>query len=185
MHILAGKYKNKRLQSSLSPKVKPTVRRLRETLFNYLGERIVGARFLDLCAGSGAVGIEALSRGAAHATFVDRSVKFCHFVMTNLDVCEVPEAEADVVADDVIAFLARVRAGSAVPPWEVVFYDPPYDADYGPVLHELGRPGILTTTGLLIAEHDAELEMPVGVGQLRVVEIFRQGDSTLTVFAQA
>lgn len=182
MHILAGKYKNKRLQSSLSPKVKPTVRRLRETLFNYLGERVVGARFLDLCAGSGSVGLEALSRGAAHATFVDRSVKFCHFIMANLDTCDVPEDEADVFADEAVLFLERARA-AATTPWEVVFYDPPYDVDYGPVLGQIGQGGILSPdNGVLIAEHTSDLEMPPTFGQLNVVEVFAQGDSCLTVF---
>jgi 16S rRNA (guanine(966)-N(2))-methyltransferase RsmD len=182
MHILAGKYKNKRLQSSLSPKVKPTVRRLRETLFNYLGDRVEGARFLDLCAGSGAVGIEALSRGACHATFVDRSVKFCHFIMTNLDTCDVPEEVADVVAEDAVLFL-QLAQESSTPPWDVVFYDPPYEIDYGPVLAEIGRGGILVpAAGLLIAEHLSELEMPLKIDQLRVIEVFAQGDSCLTVF---
>jgi 16S rRNA (guanine(966)-N(2))-methyltransferase RsmD len=182
MHILAGKYKNKRLQSSLSPKVKPTVRRLRETLFNYLGERVVDARFLDLCAGSGAVGIEALSRGAAHATFVDRSVKFCHFIMTNLDTCEIPEDEADVVADDAVLFLQRAQE-SSTPPWDVVFYDPPYEIDYGPVLAQIGQGGILIPdSGFLIAEHLSELEMPLKINQLSAIEVFAQGDSCLTVF---
>ena len=73
--------------------VRPTSDRLRETLFNVIAPRIEGARFLDLCAGSGAVGIEALSRGAAHVTFVDRSRKMCGLVEANLDLCGVPEDE--------------------------------------------------------------------------------------------
>jgi 16S rRNA (guanine(966)-N(2))-methyltransferase RsmD len=182
MHVLAGKYKNKRLQSSLSPKVKPTVRRMREALFAYLGERIEGARFLDLCAGSGSVGIEALSRGAGHVTFVDRSVKFCHFIMANLDSCKVPEIEADVVADDAVLFLQRA-AIALDSCWDIVYYDPPYDIDYGPVLAEIGGGTILEPeTGMFFVEHTAELEMPAEIGGLRVATVMEQGDSCITVF---
>jgi 16S rRNA (guanine966-N2)-methyltransferase len=182
MHILAGKYKNKRLQSSLSPKVKPTVRRMREALFDHIGERIDGARFLDLCAGSGAVGIEALSRGAAHTTFVDRSVKFCHFIMANLDTCDVPEEAADVVADDVAMFLQRTAIESPAR-WDVIFYDPPYDIDYGPVLAEIGHGLFLEPgAGLFIVEHSAELEMPPAIGELAVADVIEHGDSRLTIF---
>ena len=77
--------------------VRPTSDRLRETLFNIIAPRIDDARFLDLCAGSGAVGIEALSRGASSATFVDRSRKMCGLVEANLDLCKVPEDQTEVV----------------------------------------------------------------------------------------
>src|SRR5438270_14016619 len=97
MQILAGKYKNHHLQSSASPKVKPTARRLREALFDFLGARIMEARFLDLCAGSGAVGVEALSRGAMHVTFVERSAKICSFIESNLEHCGISKAQAEVV----------------------------------------------------------------------------------------
>lgn len=182
MHVLAGKYKNKRLQSSLSPKVKPTVRRLREALFNYLGERIEGARFLDLCAGSGSVGIEALSRGAGHSTFVERSVKFCHFIMTNLDTCAVDEADADVVADDAVLFLERAYSDETQA-WDIIFYDPPYGIDYGPVLALVGAGAGLAMDGLLVVEHITELELPAELGSIAVIDAMEFGDSRLTVYA--
>jgi 16S rRNA (guanine966-N2)-methyltransferase len=185
MHVLGGKYKNRLLQSSVSPKVKPTVRRLRESLMAYLGDRIVDARFLDLCAGSGSVGIEALSRGAAHATFVDRSVKFCHFIMANLDLCEVPDECAEVVAEDAVAFLQRA-AKETQPRWDVVYYDPPYEIDYGPVLAELGRGKTLARrAGLLVIEHLTELEIPVKVGEITLDHQIIQGDSALSFFVCA
>ncbi|MEO6392179.1 MAG: 16S rRNA (guanine(966)-N(2))-methyltransferase RsmD [Pyrinomonadaceae bacterium] len=182
MHVLAGKYKNQRLQSSLSPKVKPTVRRLREALFNYLGDQIEGARFLDLCAGSGSVGIEALSRGAGHATFVERSVKFCHFIMTNLDTCAVDEAEADVVADDAVLFLERAHADETLA-WDIIFYDPPYGIDYGPVLALIGAGAGLAMDSLLVVEHVTDLELPAAIGSISIIDAMEFGDSCLTVFA--
>src|SRR6185503_16694531 len=90
MRIIAGAYKGRNLKSPPSLEVRPTSDRLRETLFNVIAPRIEDARFLDLCAGSGAVGIEALSRGAAHLTFVDRSRRMCALIKSNLDLCGVP-----------------------------------------------------------------------------------------------
>ncbi|HEV7844431.1 MAG TPA: RsmD family RNA methyltransferase [Pyrinomonadaceae bacterium] len=88
--MITGKYRHRFLQSVASQSARPTARRLREALFEILSFRVDGAHFLDLCAGSGAVGIEALSRGAAHVTFVDRSPKMCSYIESNLAACGVP-----------------------------------------------------------------------------------------------
>ncbi|HWS98873.1 MAG TPA: RsmD family RNA methyltransferase, partial [Pyrinomonadaceae bacterium] len=100
MQVTSGKYRRRRLLCSPSPKVRPTARRTREVLFGFLGARVLGAHFLDLCAGSGAVGIEALSRGASFATFVDRSPKMCRFVEENLAACGVPAGRAEIWLSD-------------------------------------------------------------------------------------
>src|SRR5437870_8031751 len=107
MRIIAGKYRGRRLKSPPSFQTRPTSDRLRETLFNIIVPRIEGARFLDLCAGSGAVGIEALSRGAAHVTFVDQSRKMCALIEANLRGLNVDEDEIDVVAGEAAEFLRR------------------------------------------------------------------------------
>src|SRR5215210_9487559 len=100
MRIIAGEYRGRALKSPPSMQIRPTSDRLRETLFNVLAPRIGEARFLDLCAGSGAVGIEALSRGAAYVTFVDRSRKMCGLIEANLDLCGVPEDRTEVVMSE-------------------------------------------------------------------------------------
>src|SRR5882672_6431727 len=105
MRIIAGKYRGRNLKSPPSLEVRPTSDRLRETLFNVIASRIEGIRFLDLCAGSGAVGIEALSRGAAHVTFVDRSRKMRGLIEANLELCRVPEDEVKVITADAVEFL--------------------------------------------------------------------------------
>src|SRR3982750_2105675 len=110
MRIITGKYRGRNLRSPPSMQVRPTSDRLRETLFNILAPRIEGVRFLDLCAGSGAVGIEALSRGATYVTFVDRSRKMCGLVESNLDLCHVPEDETEVVMSEAAEFLRRTSA---------------------------------------------------------------------------
>src|SRR2546429_8504056 len=100
MRIIAGKFRGRKLKSPPSLQTRPTSDRLRETLFNILAPRIAGTRFLDLCAGSGAVGIEALSRGSAYVTFVDRSRKMCSLIEANLDELKAGEDETDVVSSE-------------------------------------------------------------------------------------
>src|SRR5256714_10266187 len=125
MRVIAGNYRGRTLRSPPSMQVRPTSDRLRETLFNVLAPRIEGARFLDLCAGSGAVGIEALSRGAIHTTFVDRSRKMCGLIEANLDLCGIPEEETEVVLSEAAEFLRRA-ATRGEQEWDIAFFDPPH-----------------------------------------------------------
>src|SRR5215468_4352398 len=105
MRIIAGKFRGRRLKSPPSDRTRPTSDRLRETLFNVLAPRMEGARFLDLCAGTGAVGIEALSRGAERVTFVDQSRKMCALIETNLNELIVDENEFEIVVAEASGFL--------------------------------------------------------------------------------
>ena len=88
-------------------KVRPTSDRLRETLFNVIAPRIQEARFLDLCAGSGAVGIEAISRGASHATFVDRSRRSCKLIESNVELCRISEEQQEIYSAEAREFLRQ------------------------------------------------------------------------------
>src|SRR5215813_359241 len=97
MRIIAGKYRGRKLKSPPSLRTRPTSDRLRETLFNILAPRIEGARFLDLCAGTGAVGIEALSRGAACVSFVDQSRKMGGLIENNLHLLKIAQGDYQVV----------------------------------------------------------------------------------------
>src|SRR5882762_594452 len=105
MRIIAGKYRGRTLKSPTSLETRPTSDRLRETLFNILAPRIKGARFLDLCAGSGAVGIEALSRGAAQVSFVAQSRKMCALIEANLETLRVDEDVVEVMGVEALEFL--------------------------------------------------------------------------------
>ncbi len=164
--------------------MRPTSDRLRETLFNIIAPRIEGARFLDLCAGSGAVGIEALSRGASHATFVDRSRKMCGLVEANLDLCRVPEEETDVVQHEAADFLQRCLKRETRK-WDIVFFDPPYSNDYLKVLTQFGTSELLSDNGLLIAEHYHKNDLPNLVGRLSRHRVLKQGDSALSFYSAA
>jgi 16S rRNA (guanine(966)-N(2))-methyltransferase RsmD len=183
MRVIGGKYRGRNLKSPPSLQVRPTSDRLRETLFNVLAPRIENARFLDLCAGSGAVGIEALSRGAAHITFVDRSRKMSALIASNLELCRVSTAASTVVSAEAGDFLDRIIK-QAPGPWDIVFFDPPYADDYLAVLERIGSHGekLLTGDGLVIVEHDKRKLLPEIVGSLRQTRNLKQGDSVLSFY---
>lgn len=183
MRVIAGKFRGRNLKSPPSLRVRPTSDRLRETLFNVIAPRIEGTRFLDLCAGSGAVGIEAISRGARHATFVDQSRRMCALVASNLELCRIAAEESSVVTMEASEFL-RNAAKRARESWDIIFFDPPYAGDYLDVLNlfapETGR--LLAETGLLIVEHHHKKTLPDELGQIQRQRILKQGDSALSFY---
>lgn len=183
MRIIAGQYRGRNLKSPRSNQVRPTSDRLRETLFNVIAPQIEGTRFLDLCAGSGAVGIEALSRGAVHATFVDRSRKMCALVEANLDLCGIPEEQTAVAQAEAAGFLNRFVARKHKP-WDIIFFDPPYATDYLQVLAIIDAHAseLLTNEGLLIVEHHRKNDLKSEVEGLVRARLLKQGDSALSFY---
>jgi 16S rRNA (guanine966-N2)-methyltransferase len=186
MRIIAGKYRGRNLKSPPSLQTRPTSDRLRETLFNILAPRIEGSRFLDLCAGSGAVGIEALSRGAAHVTFVDRSRKMYALIETNLDLLKIKDDEAEVVNREALDVLRRLVKSEAEP-FDVIFFDPPYTMDYEEVLDYLGSSAeqLIAQDGVVIVEHHKKKELKEEFGALKRYREVKQGDSKLSFYARA
>ena len=166
--------------------MRPTSDRLRETLFNVIAPRIEGVRFLDLCSGSGAVGIEALSRGAAHVTFVDRSRKMCSLIESNLDLCRIEEDESEVIQSEAQDYLRRVigQQRAASEPWDIVFFDPPYVTDYSPILATFAtqESSLLSENGLLIVEHHHKTILPEDLDRIRRTRVLKQGDSALSFY---
>ena len=183
MRIIAGQYRGRVLKSPPALQIRPTSDRLRETLFNVIAPRIAGARFLDLCTGSGAVGIEAISRGASFVTFVDRSRKMCGLVEANLDLCSVPEEVTEVVLSEAADYLRRreTRGGA---PYDIAFLDPPYAIDYAPILDLFGArtQTLLAEDGILIVEHHHKTALKDAVGNRRRWRILKQGDSALSFY---
>jgi len=172
MRIIAGEYKGRNLKSPPSLNVRPTSARLRETLFNVIAPRIEEARFLDLCAGSGAVGIEALSRGASHVTFVDRSRRMCKLIESNVELCRIPEEQWVIYCSEANEFLRQSKDER----WDIVYFDPPYKEDYLQTLK------LLSNNELVIAEHHHKTELPDTIGDLQRTRILKQGDSALSFF---
>jgi 16S rRNA (guanine966-N2)-methyltransferase len=177
--VIAGSARGQRLVAP-GPGTRPLGDRVKQTLFAILEPDLPGARFLDLFAGSGAAGIEALSRGAAHATFVERdaaAAKVIHanLVRTHLDV------RASVATGDAIAWLHRGGAGSAEP-FDVAFVDPPYEkiALLEASLEAVGdriRPG-----GRVVAKHHWRSVPPAQVGLLASDRERRFGETSLTFY---
>jgi len=183
MRIIAGKFRGRKLKSPPSLQTRPTSDRLRETLFNILAPRIAGARVLDLCAGTGAVGIEALSRGAIHVTFVDQSRKMCALIEENLAPLAIDEDEIEIEIGEVSDSL-RTFVKKAKEPFDIVFFDPPYAGDYEIVLDYVGEHAaeLLATGGVAIVEHDKKKELREEVGQLKRYRVVKQGDSSLSFY---
>jgi 16S rRNA (guanine966-N2)-methyltransferase len=183
MRVISGVYGGRLLKSPPDHRTRPTSDRLRETLFNVLAPRIDDeTRFLDLCAGTGAIGIEAISRGAAYVTFVDRSKKACALIEENLDKLHVPESETEVLNLDVENFTGRAHHS----PWDIAFFDPPYDSDYSIVLHDFGsKSDLLNDGGVLIVEHHTKKHMKDEVGTLRRWRVLKQGETSLSFYENA
>jgi 16S rRNA (guanine(966)-N(2))-methyltransferase RsmD len=183
MRIIAGKYKGRKLKSP-SLETRPTSDRLRETLFNILTPCIEGARFLDLCAGTGAVGIEALSRGASHVTFVDQSRGMSALIKESCDTLKIDSDNIELITADASDFL-RGYANKSQQPYDIVFFDPPYAMDYNVLKYVGEKKGVLTADGLLIVEHYKKKELAAEAGDLRRFRQVKQGDSVLSFYEWA
>jgi len=180
MRVIAGIYKGRRLKTLEGSAVRPTSDRMRETLFNILAPRIEGARFLDLCAGSGAIGIEALSRGAAHVTFIEVSRKAASVISENLRHCGIRE-DYSFVMRDALAGLKYVARDNQ--PFDIIYFDPPYDSDlYSPVLWQIARNHLLAAGGIVIVEHRRQQLLAPNYDDLRPYRELAQSDSCLTFY---
>jgi len=184
MRVISGVYRGRILRSPADRKTRPTSDRLRETLFNVLAPRLDDeTRFLDLCAGTGAIGIEALSRGCSYVTFVDKSRKACALIEENLDHLDVPEERTEVICLPAETFAGRDHKD----PWDIAFYDPPYDNNYGLVLFEFGNSThkLLTHDGILVIEHHTKNNIPDASGGLRRWRVLKQGETSLSFFERS
>lgn len=186
MRIIAGTYRSRTLDAPPGLSTRPTSDRLRETLFNVLAPRIAGAAFLDLYAGSGAVGLEALSRGAARVTFVERAPAALKILRKNLDQLAIKDG-FEIRAESVAAFLRSSTKPTPKPErYEVAFADPPYDdlEEYAATLGTIGRvPEILAPGAVIVAEHRHKQKLDDQYGCLRRTRLLEQGDAALSFYA--
>jgi 16S rRNA (guanine966-N2)-methyltransferase len=186
MRIIAGSLRSRTLVAPPGLATRPTSDRLRETLFNVLAPRIEGAAFMDLYAGSGAVGIEALSRGAARVEFVERAPAALKVLRGNLEKLGL-RAGFRIHAASVGATLRRAVETPKREQYEVLFLDPPYDAaeEYAATLGLLGgsAAGLLAEGALVIAEHRRKERLEDRYGLLARTRLLKQGDAALSFFA--
>ena len=186
MRVIAGSYRSRPLAAPQGLETRPTSDRLRETLFNVLAPRIEGAVFLDLYAGSGAVGIEALSRGAAEAIFVENAEMALKAIRKNLASLGIKSGYALEQRSAAAAIKRLAASGKQA---DIVFLDPPYaDAhEYETVLALLsGECGaLLAPRAIVIAEHLKKYEPAEGFGALARYRLLKQGDAALSFYRAA
>ncbi len=173
MRVIAGSYKGRRLKAPTWDGLRPTSDKLRETLFNIVAARIDDARVLDGYAGTGAVGIEALSRGAGHVTFVETNPRATALIEANLALCGV-ERGYTIHRGDVASVLRRLPAGAA---FDLILLDPPYDADTVTQALEAAA-AVLSPDGLVVLERATRREPEVPAALTRVRDV-KPGESPL------
>jgi 16S rRNA (guanine966-N2)-methyltransferase len=175
MRVIAGEFRSRRLKSLPGAALRPTPDRLREALFSVLAPRLAGCTFLDAYAGCGAVGIEALSRGASRAVFIETHRPAVRVIEENLRLLGA-EARSLVIRGQVLKHLPRVEA-------DIVFLDPPYglEREYGQALQLLGeRP-----PDLVIVQHSARLALEDSYGGLARARMLKQGSNVLSFYEPA
>ncbi|MBN2431825.1 MAG: 16S rRNA (guanine(966)-N(2))-methyltransferase RsmD [Acidobacteria bacterium] len=181
MRIIGGRLKGRQLLTVPGLAVRPTIARLKESYFNIVGEEIAGARFLDLCAGAGSMGIEALSRGAAEAIFVEKSRPALAVLRRNLAKCGLTSGYR-IVAGDLFRELPRLAAHHENV--DLIYFDPPYFENlYESTLELVARQRLLAQGGLLAADHFKKTPLPSRVGELVRVRQVRHGDAVLSFYA--
>lgn len=176
MRIIAGTLKSRRLATPDFEGLRPSSDSLRETLFNVIAPRVPGANLLDGFAGTGAIGIEALSRGAASVTFVDDDRRAIALVGENVRRCGV--AERCVI---IRGRLTEVSRRLTLAPFDLILLDPPYDEkDLSAVLEAAA--GVLSDGGLVVLEHARRREAPESAGNLTRTRSLVSGDSALAFY---
>jgi 16S rRNA (guanine(966)-N(2))-methyltransferase RsmD len=185
MRVIAGEFRSRVLQAPKGMATRPTSDRLRETLFSVLGLRVEGARFVDLYAGSGAVGIEAISRGAAFVWFAEKERPAVAAIRANLAALKI--AGGFALEDRGVARLLREMAEKERAA-EIVFLDPPYeDAEaYRSTLELLARErlSLLADDAIVVAEHARRSPLEERYGALQRYRVLEQGDAALSFYKQ-
>ena len=182
MRIIAGKFRSRHLKPPpRGLELRPTSDRLRETLFNVLANQIEGAVFVDLFAGTGGVGIEALSRGAAKVYLAESDRKAARLIRENLQALTIGE-EAELFECDATQAIHSLEAETAS--CDIIFLDPPYDAHgaYARTLELLADSSMVTGETLVIAEHDKHFDPGAATGTLQRYRQLRQGDAVLSFY---
>ena len=178
MRVIAGMVGGRRLVAPKGDVTRPTSDRVRESVMGALHMDLPGARVLDLYAGTGAMGIEALSRGAAHVTFVERHRRALEAIATNLDACGYGDDLATVVADDVTSFLATSRGEQGG--FDLALLDPPYGRDGDDLASVLAAlVPWLVVGGRVRVEQDRRTDDPRWPEGLRPGRVRRYGDTTI------
>lgn len=194
MRVIAGAFKGRRL---IAPKgtrgVRPTADRVKESVFSIVRDQIIDANFLDLCAGTGSIGIEALSRGAKHVTFLERDPRCIQIIKQNLRTCRLiagPQARHYLLRRDAVKGISYLQKQDAA--FEIIYFDPPYGTDlesipelYTTCLALLAENSLLRTGGTLLVEHAKRFVVPDIVGNLTRTRQADYGDTVVSFYQKS
>ena len=185
MRIIAGKFKGRRLKTPKTSAIRPTIDRVKESVFSILKNEIANARFLDLCAGSGSIGLEAISRGAASVTFVDRDPDSIQLIRSNLHLCGL-DSKVHKIQLRKSSVQKAIRAlGKKLESYDLIYFDPPYGSNiYEGCLRLISENQLLNRSGLICVEcsqtNGRMVEiLQLGVGDLRPYNKKCYGDTML------
>ena len=185
MRIIAGKFKGRRLKTPKTSVIRPTIDRVKESVFSILKNQIANARFLDLCAGSGSIGLEAISRGAASVTFVDRDSDAIQLIRFNLHLCGL-DSKVHKIQLRKSSVQKAIRAlGKKLESYDLIYFDPPYGSNiYEGCLRLISENQLLNRSGLICVEcsqtNGRMVEiLQLGVGDLRPYNKKCYGDTML------
>ncbi|MCS6286758.1 MAG: 16S rRNA (guanine(966)-N(2))-methyltransferase RsmD [Nitrospira sp.] len=181
MRVIAGSHRGRRLQGPQGTALRPTSDRVREALFSILGNRLPDSRVLDLFAGTGAIGIEALSRGATHVTAVESQAESLKLLRHNIAECGM-NSLVSVQARTVKQFLARPDLWTG--PYDIVFADPPYDMAYKlEDMFETVPAALASPDAWLVVEHASKTILPDRLGVTTLKKRYQYGDTALSIFS--
>ena len=179
MRVIAGSAKGRRLKPSLKYALRPTSDKVKGALFDILGEQIKGIRFLDLFAGTGNIGIEALSRGAKHITFVEKKYSFIELIRHNLQTCGFGDFE--IIHYDVLKTIPSLHNRQRK--FGIIFIDPPYNSDLAlKTLEALAVTDIFDTKHVIIVEHSQKNPLAERIGDLYSQRVVKFGDTLLSFY---
>lgn len=186
MRVIAGEYRGRRLPSVKGANIRYTADSVKKSLFSILRDAVPGARFLDLYAGSGNVGIEAISRGADSVAFVDNNRACARTISANLELCGISPEPPRIVLLNMGMSRAMEYFRRHNIQFDIIFLDPPYRRGLvGKSLKEICDCGILSADGEIIAEHDVREDAPERMGMLEMTRQKRYGTTILSFYALA
>ena len=179
MRVIAGSAKGRKLKSSLRYAIRPTSDKVKGALFDILGPQIQGVGFLDLFAGTGNIGIEALSRGAKHTTFVEKKYCFIELIRHNLQACGFSDCE--IIHYDVLKTIPSLHNRQRK--FGIIFIDPPYHSDLAVnTLEALAVTDIFDKKHIIIVEHGHKNPLPERIGDLYSQRVVKFGDTLLSFY---
>ncbi len=182
MRIGSGRFRGRKLHAPKGQETRPTGARLKKSLFDVLAAELESARVLDLFAGAGALGLEALSRGAAEAVFVDKGRRAGEAIEKNIDELDVG-GSAELRLQSVRSALSKLAEEDRQ--FDIVFADPPYRSDeLEKLLRALGETSLVAEDGLVVVEHHHKLELQERYGALELVRRLKAGESCFTLYAR-